>query len=130
MAAPDDPAKPGPQTGMDKRDMKKLLVRARKGPVNVALLQGDSESGGGSLILMHKLRPSKGLLKDLKKQFPTGTNPCFGTAAVDQDADPQCVAFTMNKTYSGTERKLVKLLRGTGFKRVTLATGSTGDEDE
>ena len=118
------------EAAMDKRALKKLLVRSRKGPVNCALVQGDSESGGAGLLLLHKLRPAKGLLKDLKKQFPTASKPCFGTVEVDADADPSLVTFRMNKTYSGFERRLVKLLRGTGFKKVQIESGGSADEEE
>ena len=124
---PDPPS--ATDTGMDKQAMKKMLVRARKAPVNCAMAVGDTESGGSGLLLMDKRKPARSLLKTLKEQFPTAKNPSFGTASVDPAADPFMVQFKMNKTYGGFDRKIVKLLRGTGFKKVAVEKGG-GEEDE
>ena len=125
----DDQPEPGAETGMQKRDLKRLLVRARRKPVQCALGQGDSEGGSVGLVLLHPRRPGRALLKDLKEQFPGMSRPAFGTASVDADGDANLVVFNVNKSQPGLDRKLMKSIRGTGFKRVSMETGG-GDDDE
>jgi hypothetical protein len=114
---------PAVNTGMDKAQLKKLLVIARKAPISCALAGGDKESAGHCLILLHKVTPPKVLLATLKKQFPTLKTPCFGTATVDVTADPKLVTFSVNKKVSGMPKRLIKSLKGTGFTKVSIEKG-------
>ena len=113
---------PGPVTAMEPRDLKKLLVRAKREPVSCALASG--EGAGPYLILLDRAKDPRAVLGLLKKQFPTARTPAFGTASVDADANPKQVCFTVNKKAPGVARKLVKALKGTGFTKV-LVTGSS-----
>jgi hypothetical protein len=125
----DADAQPGEGTGMSKPDMKKLLIRAQKEPVNCALAQGATGNGGLGLLLLDKTRPSKSLAGDLKKQFPDARKPCFGTVSINPDETPKVAVFTVNKPPFGLDRKLMKTLRGTGFKKVQIEKdGAEGDD--
>lgn len=128
MAEKDDAADGG--TGMDMQALKKLLLRSRREKVNCAMAQGDAESGGLGLILMHRAKPPKAVLTDLKKQFPTARTPCFGTASIDMDLDPKQVTFQMNKRIPGLDRRMRKTLKGTGFTKVVIETGQGTKEAE
>ena len=114
-------------TGMSKPDMKKLLVRAQREPVNCAIAQGASDSGSLGIVLLDKTRPAKALAGDLKKQFPGARKPCFGTVSVDPDQSPKVAVFSVNKPPFGLDRKLRITLRGTGVKNVQIEKG--GGED-
>ncbi len=120
---------PGDGTGMSKPDMKKLLIRAQKEPVNCALAQGASGAGNLGLLLLDKTRPSKSLAGDLKKQFPDARKPCFGTVSINPDETPKVAVFTVNKPPFGLDRKLMKTLRGTGFKKVQIEKGGSDGDD-
>lgn len=121
---------PGGEEAMGKQELKKLLLRAAREPVNCALALSDTQSGGRGLVLLDKVKPSKALLADLKKQFPTARNPSFGTVSVDAKAEPKMVTFHLNKEFSGTQRKVVKTLRGTGFRKVTIERSSASQDDD
>jgi hypothetical protein len=108
-------------TGMDRAQLKKLLVAARKAPVSCALARGDKEAADHCLLLLHKVSPPKVLMATLKKQFPTLRTPCFGIASVDVAADPKLVTFSVNKVVSGMPKRLVRTLKGTGFTKVAIA---------
>ena len=117
-------------TGMTKPDMKKLLLRAQREPVNCALAQGPADAGSLGLLLLDKTRPPKALAADLKKQFPDARKPCFGTVSVNPDETPKVAVFAVNKPPFGLDRKLRKTLRGTGFKKVQVEKGGAGGDDE
>jgi len=106
-------------TGMEKGEMKRLLAKSKKEPVNCAFGQGDDNTM--ALLLLDKVKAGKGVEKELTKQFPDAKNTRFGTAVVDVDVDPKKVIFTVNKPVSSMARKLVKTLKGTGFSKVTIS---------
>jgi hypothetical protein len=111
---------------MNVRDIKKLLVIARKNPVSCALGRGGGKSGSGGLILLDKIKPPKSVMTDLKKQCPTLKTPCFGTAKVDPEENPKLVVFSLNKAVSGMSRAIIPLLRGTGFTKVSIQKVAPG----
>ena len=124
----DDDDKPGDSgTGMEKQDMKKMLSRAGREPVNCALAQSDGQSGGQGLILMDKIKPPKAIMKMLKEQFPTARTPCFGTASIDMKQDPKAVTFKMNKKIPGLDRKVRKTLKTVGVTSVVIESGADSE---
>ena len=124
-----DDGQPENETGMSKPDMKKLLIRAQREPVNCAITQGASDSGSLGIVLLDKTRPAKTLAGDLRKQFPGARKPCFGTVSVDPDQTPKIAVFSVNKPPFGLDRKLRKTLRGTGIKNVQIEKGGGEDDD-
>lgn len=126
----DAEAQPGGGTGMSKPDMKKLLARAQREPVNCALALGPPEDGSLGIVLLDKTRPAKTLAGDLKKQFPGARKPCFGTVSVDPDQTPKVAVFSVNKPQFGLDRKLRKTLRGTGVKNVEVGKGAADADAE
>ena len=98
-------------TGMDKQEMKKLLMVSKKQPVNCAVAQGGGKSAAFAMLMLDKVKASKALVKDLEKKFPDAKAPLFGTASVDPDVDPKLVRFMVNKPASGIARKLTKTLK-------------------
>ena len=122
-------AQPG-DTGMEKRDMKKLLKRSQSEPVSCAIAQGDAKSGGPGLILMDKIRLPKELVRELKEKFPTMRTPAFGTASVDVEADAKLVTFKMNKRIPGLDRRVRKSLKGTGYSKVSIELAGIDDDGE
>ncbi|MEJ0045389.1 MAG: hypothetical protein WDN04_04000 [Rhodospirillales bacterium] len=103
---------------MDKADMKRLLARSRKEPVNCAVAQ--PKKGAMALLLMDKVKQPKALVKNLMQQFDDLKNPRFGTVSVDAEDDPKVAVFELNKAFSGLQRRLVKTLKGTGITGVDL----------
>jgi hypothetical protein len=126
-------AKPA-QAGIDKAELKKLLIRSKKEPVNCAVAMGSDQA----LIMLDKIKQPRAVLKELEKQFEDAKSPRWGSAFVDVDQDPKLVILTLNKAAPGFARKLKKTLRGTGFSKVEvrLEDGSVAeavseeDEDE
>lgn len=120
------------KAAMEKAELKKLLVKSKKEPVNCALAQGDGKTTALALIMLDKVKGPKAVEKDLLKEFPEAKNPRFGTAFVDVDEDPSLVKITINKAISGMAKRLVKSLKGTGFKKVQLLgeDGSMLEADE
>lgn len=72
---------PDPQTGMDRAEMKRFLIKSKQEPVYCALGVGDDKSM--ALLLLSPHRSAKALQGDLQKQFPAAFNTRFGTAVVD-----------------------------------------------
>jgi hypothetical protein len=122
------------KTGMDKAEMKKLLVKSKQEPVNCAI--GVGSDAGFGLLLLHRIKQPRALMQELEKTFPDAKNPRYGTAMVDTDEDPKLVKFYLNKPVSGMARRLIKTLKGTGFSkaRIMLEDGSdvevAGEEEE
>ena len=122
------------KTGMDKAEMKKLLVKSKQEPVNCAI--GVGADAGFGLLLLHRIKQPRALMQELEKTFPDAKNPRYGTAMVDTDEDPKLVKFYLNKPVSGMARRLIKTLKGTGFSkaRIMLEDGSdvevAGEEEE
>ena len=122
-----------PDVGMDKADLKKLLVKSKEEPVNCAVGLGKDQQ---AMILLHRTKSPPTLLKELEKQAGGPLKaPCHGTALVDFDGDPTLVILTVNKAASGIAAKLKKTLRGTGFTKamIRLEDGTVvdrADEEE
>jgi hypothetical protein len=106
------------QTGMDRAEMKRYLTRSKQEPVNCAIAVGDDKSM--ALLLLSPSRSSKTLQGELQKQFPSAFNTRIGTAVVDTDDDPTLVKFMLNKAVTSMARRLVKTLKGTGFRKVQI----------
>lgn len=113
MAAPSS-------TGMEKAEMKKLLMKSKQEPVNCAIGQGADPSLG--LLLLHRIKAPKALEKELKELLDA-RNTRWGTALVDPDDNPKLVKIFINNALSGAARKLVKTLKGTGFNKVEIRVG-------
>ncbi len=107
-----------PPTGMDRAEMKRFLLKSKQEPVNCAIGVGDDKSL--ALLMLARNRSPKALQGDLQKDFPTAFNTRFGTAVVDTDDDPTLVKFMLNKPVSSMARRLVKTLKGTGFRKVQI----------
>jgi hypothetical protein len=114
-----DPKGSAPGTGMDTGEMKQLLNKSKRNPVNCAV--ATSADGSLGLLLMHVTKKPQALVKDLLKSIPGAKNTRWGTAAVDQEADPKLVTFSLNKPMSSLDRKLIKTLKGTGFSKVDIS---------
>ena len=128
-------AKGGGTEGIDKAEVKKLLIQSKREPVSCAVGLGPDQQ---ALIMLHKVKQPRALAKELEKNYGEIKNPRWGTAFVDIDDDPKLVIVTLNKPSSGLARKLKKALTGTGFSklRIALEDGSVAeaveeeDEDE
>ena len=106
------------QTGMDKQEMKRLLMKSKKEPVNCAIGQGSDPSVG--LLLLDRIKGPKAVEKELAKAVPDARNTRFGRAEVDVDDDAKLVKIFINKPVASMARKLVKTLKGTGFTKVQI----------
>ena len=106
------------QTGMDRAEMKRHLLKSKQEPVNCAIGIGNDKSV--ALLMLARNRSSKSLQGDLQKDFPTAFNTRFGTAMVDTDDDPTLVKFVLNKAVTSMARRLVKTLKGIGFRKVQI----------
>ena len=113
---------------IDKSELKKLLTRSKKEPVNCAIgLAAD----GSAVIMLDKIKQPRAVLKKMEDEYGDIKNGRWGTAEVDTDVDPKLVVLTINKTASGIARKLKKTLKGTTFTkvRVMLEGGGVDEED-
>ncbi len=106
------------QTGKDRAEMKRFLIKSKQEPVNCAIGVGDDKSV--ALLMLARNRSPKALQGDLQKEFPSACNTRFGTAVVDTDDDPTLVKFMLNKAVTSMARRLVKTLKGTGFRKVQI----------
>src|SRR6185312_6796568 len=109
-----------PENAMEKAVLRKLLMKSKAEPVNCALAQGDGKTTALGLLLLHRTKQPKVLMKDLQKQFPDAKNLRFGTAFVDVDENPKQVNFFINRPISNMARKLAKSLKGTDFREVQI----------
>ncbi len=116
-------AKP-PSTGMEKGEMKKLLMKSKQEPVNCAIGLGDDPSYG--LLMLDRIKQPKAVEKELVKGIASAKNTRWGTALVDVDDNPKLVKITINKPISSMARKLVKTLKGTGFTKVEILVEADG----
>jgi hypothetical protein len=123
------------ESGIDKGELKKLLIRSKREPVHCAVGMGKDQQ---ALIMLDKIKPPRTIAKDIEKKFGEVKNSRWGSAFVDVDEDPKLVILTLNKPISGFARKLKKTLRGTGFSKVEVrledgtvdeAVGDDEDED-
>lgn len=119
-----------PEMAMEKAELKQLLVRSKKEPVNCAVAQ--AKEPAFALILLHKVKQPKALSKQLEGDFKDAKNFRWGTAFVDVDDNPKLVVFKLNKPAPGIARKLVKSLKGTGFTKARLQfdDGSAPEEHD
>jgi hypothetical protein len=106
-------------TGMDKQEMKRLLMKSKSEPVNCAFGSSDTEKNV-ALLMLDKVKAPRAVEKEITKKFPKAFNTRFGTAFVDTEIDAKLARFTINKPISGAARKLVKTLKGTGFTKVEI----------
>ena len=95
-----------------------VLLKSKQEPVNCAIGVGDDKSV--ALLMLARNRSSKSLQGDLQKDFPSAFNTRFGTAVVDTDDDPTLVKFVLNKAVTSMARRLVKTLKGIGFRKVQI----------
>jgi hypothetical protein len=125
-APPDDPTQDA--DGPDRGELKRLLILARKEPVNAAFALGVDNR---AVIMLDKHRQPRALEKDLEDAYPDSKNPRFGTVDVPPD-DPALARFTVNKASPGIAKRIALALRGTGIKkvRVVLEDGTVDDEGE
>lgn len=119
--------------GMDVTDLKRLLIRSKKEPVNCAIGVGKD---GVPKIKVDKLKQPRACLAELNKSQPGLKTPGFGTVHVDVDEDPKLVILTINKPAPGFARKFKKGLKGTGFTKISIVhedgspSEQIGEEDE
>lgn len=118
--------------GMELADLKRLLMKSKAEPVNVAV----GLSGKTAVMMLHKMKQPRAVSKDLEGKFKDLKTPRWGTAFVDTDEDPKLVILTLNRAGGGLGRRLKKTLKGTGFSkvRIQLEDGTVdediGEEDE
>jgi hypothetical protein len=103
--------------GIDKAELKKLLARSKKEPVNCAVAISKAQQ---ALIMLHKVKQPRALVKELEKAHGELKNPRWGSAFVDVDDNPKLVILTLNKSSPGLARKMKTTLKGTGFSRVRV----------
>ncbi|HLY57109.1 MAG TPA: hypothetical protein VKS60_16215 [Stellaceae bacterium] len=119
------------QSAMDRAELKRLLLKSKKEPVNCAVGMGDGRKVQAGLILLDRIKAPKMVLRDLEKQFPDATSTRFGTAMVDVELDATLVLLRINRAAPGIAKKLARSLRGTGFKKVKilLEDGSVAEQE-
>jgi hypothetical protein len=109
-----------PNTGMDRAEMKKLLLAGKPGePVKIAVAQG--KDAARALFLVDKFKQPQKLEDELTAKFPEAKNARRGTAFVDPD-DKHLIKIVVNKAAPNICQRLVKTLKGTGFTKVEIAT--------
>lgn len=119
--------------GMDIAELKRLLIRSKKEPVNCAI--GLSKDGVPK-IKVDKLKQPRACLAELTKNNAGLKTPSFGSVHVDVDDDPKLVILTLNKPAPGFGRKFKKGLKGTGFTKIRIdhedgsPSEAVGEEDE
>jgi hypothetical protein len=103
---------------MEKAELKQLLVKSKKEPVNCAVAQ--AKEAAFALVLLNKIKQPKALSKQLEGDFKDAKNFRWGTAYVDVDVNPKLVVFRLNKPAPGMARKLAKSLKPVGFPKARL----------
>jgi hypothetical protein len=119
------------EPGMDKDELRKLLMVAKKTPVNAAI--GMLKDGRPALLL-HKIKQPRTLSKELESSGDL-KNMRWGDFHVDGDKDPKTLVARLNKPAAGLARRLVKAVKFAGFSKVVLefedgTTEEGGDEEE
>ena len=113
---------------IDKNELKKLLIRSKKEPVNCAV---GVAADGSAVIMLDKIKQPRAVFKKMEEEYGDIKNGRWGTAEVDVDADPKLVILTINKAASGLARKMKKTLKGTTFTKVrVMLEGGGVDEEE
>jgi hypothetical protein len=120
--------------GMEKGQLKTLLIKSKKEPVSCAV--GKGKEAGSAYILLDKIKQPKALENALKGQFADIKDPRHGSASVDVEDNPKLVVFRLNKPASGLSVRMLKLVKQVGFSKVKFEyeDGSEpeglGDEEE
>lgn len=115
--------------GMDRAELKKALIIAKRQPMHCAFALGGD---GKAVIIIDKIKKGPGLDRDLKTKAPETKNHRFGTVEIDED-NPRLARFIINKSGGGgMARKLVIALKGTGFSKVhiQLEDGTVDEVEE
>jgi hypothetical protein len=122
-------ANPGASGGIDPAELKKMLIRSKKEPVNCAVGMDKNQQ---ALIMLHRTKQPRALVKELEKTGGDLKNPRWGSAFVDVDDNPKLVILTLNKSAPGLARKMKTTLKGTGFSkvRVVLEDGTVDEAVE
>jgi hypothetical protein len=108
-----------PQTGMEKPEMKRLVMVAKSDPINLSL--GLTKDGSTALLLMDKLKNPRAVEKLLSTAFKDAKDLRFGTGSVNADVDPKLMTVTLNRAVgNGIARKLIRTLKGTGITKLVL----------
>jgi hypothetical protein len=123
-----------PEFGMDKAELKTLLLKSKQEPVSCAL--GKGKEASAAYILLHKTKAPLALETELGKKFADLRDGRRGSASVDPDVDPKLVNFRINKPASGLAPRVAKLLKTVGFAKVRFefedgsAPETHGSDDE
>ncbi len=104
---------------MEAADYRKLLTESRSSGKPLGCGVGLSKDGKTALFLIHKTHPGLEVSKALKAEHPDIVNLRFGNASVEKD-EPTTVRLELNRPVTGIAKKLVKTLKGSGFKKVKL----------
>ena len=99
-------------SAMDRGELKKLLMKSKKEPVNCAVGMGDGKKSQPGLILLDRVKAPKAVLKELEKQFPDATNTRWGSAFVDTDLDAALVQLQLNKPGVGDRQAAGQVAQG------------------
>ena len=109
------------QTGMEKADMKRLILVAKSDPINLSI--GLSKDASTALLMMDKIKGPKAVEKLLSTAFKDAKDVRFGTGSVNAEADPKLLSITVNRAVGGgIARKLIRTLKGTGITKLILKT--------
>src|SRR5258708_38489109 len=110
--------------GMDKVELKKAMIIAKRQPMHVAIAQS---ADGKAVIVLDKITKGPGLGRDLKAKSPDTKNHRWGMLEIDEQ-NRKLAVFTINKAAGGgMARKLIIALKGTGFSKVRLRLGDGTD---
>jgi len=117
MGMPPNTKNEGPPAKIDIGKLKRLFILARKQKVGCAVgLTVD----GKAMVMLHKIKKPKAILKDLMDQFGDLKNPRWGTAEVDEKQNPRLIMLTLNRSSPGLENRLKKTIKGTGFTHIEV----------
>lgn len=115
--------------GMEKAQLKQLLLRSKKDPVNCAM--GKGAGANGVFLRLDKIKQARKISNELKDEFGDIKDLRWGTAFVDTDVNPKLVEFRINKPAQGLGKRLIKVVRLVGFSKVRFVfeDGSEAEEE-
>src|SRR5258708_5605388 len=121
-------AKEQESAGMDKAELKKTLILAKRMPMHVALAL---DGAGAAIVVLDKIKKGETIVRELKSKAKDSKSHRFGMCVIDEE-NPKRAIFTVNKAAGGgMARKLIKALKGTGFSKVIVKLeDGTIDEPE
>src|SRR5258708_5894901 len=122
-------AKEQESAGMDKAELKKTLILAKRMPMHVALAL---DGAGAAIVVLDKIKKGETIVRELKSKAKDSKSHRFGICVIDED-NPKRAIFTVNKAAGGgMARKLIKALKGTGFSKVIvkLEDGTVDEQEE